>query len=247
MSSTRSRFAALLAATFAVLASPTLGAQPALAHGGGTPIPDAAFYRTEVTTVTPQPASVTVRADPAGDYLELTNTGATPVIVLGYLAEPYLRVTAGGVEENAISPSAYINKSLFADTMPTGGQAADVAPAWHQIATVGKTQWHDHRIHWMGQTPPPAVGADPAHAHPVGTWVVHATADGKPFDIHGTLRWIGKPGSGLSIQTWQIVAANIAALGAGLIVFRYTSRRKRKQPPTEPAESTWLVSTDTPR
>ena len=45
----------------------------------------------------------------------------------------------------------------------------------------------------------------------------------------------------------QIVAANILVLGAGLVMFRYAPRRKRKQPPTEPADSTWLVSTDAPR
>jgi hypothetical protein len=73
------------------------------------------------------------------------------------------------------------------------------------------------------------VGADPSHPHPVGTWVVHATADGQPFDIHGTLRWIGKPGSGLSIKPWHIVVADVILLGAGLAVFRFrrTARRKR--------------------
>ncbi|OLB80440.1 MAG: hypothetical protein AUI14_06800 [Actinobacteria bacterium 13_2_20CM_2_71_6] len=237
-----------MATLCAVVAALAAGPAPAWAHGGGTPIPDAAFYRTDITEVAHQPAGVSVRVDPAGEFLELTNAGTATVIVYGYLGEPYLRVTATGVEENQVSPSTYLNRSLFADSVPTGGQAADVAPAWHQTASVGRTQWHDHRIHWMGQARPPAVNADPTRPHQVGTWVVHAAADGVAFDIHGTLRWIGKPGSKLPIATWELVVANTLILTIAIVVFWRRSKRRRKatpadQPDAKPAAQ-WLVSTD---
>jgi hypothetical protein len=164
-------------------------------------------------------------------------TGPGTVIVHGYLGEPYLRLTATGVDENSLSPSTYLNRSLFADSVPTGAPAADVAPAWHRIGSTGRALWHDHRIHWMGRSQPPAVAADPRHAHEVGTWVVHATADGVPFELHGTLRWIGKPGTGLSIAPWQLVVANTLLLCALFGAFWYASRRRRRRAArTEPAD-----------
>jgi hypothetical protein len=186
----------VLAASIVVLLAPT----PAGAHSGAQPIPDAAYYRTGLSDVVPTPAGVSVRVDPAGDWIELANAGPAQVIVLGYTREPYLRVTAAMVEENQLSPTAYINQSLFADALPSGQDGGTVAPAWKQIGAGGSVRWHDHRIHWMGQARPPTVVADPRHPHPVGTWTVHATAAGTPFEIHGDLRWIGKPDSASGAQ-----------------------------------------------
>jgi hypothetical protein len=157
----------------------------------------------------------------------VTNHGPATVVVLGYLGEPYLRLGLGGVDENEVSPSTYLNRSLFADSVPSGDQAANVAPVWHRNGTGATAQWHDHRIHWMGQARPAVVDKDPAHPHEIGTWVVHATADGFPFDIHGTLRWIGKPGSNLPITSLEIAVANTLVLGGGVAVFWYLSRRRR--------------------
>jgi hypothetical protein len=102
--------------------------------------------------------------------------GPTTVVVLGYTGEPYLRITSTSVEENQLSPTVYINRSLFADAVPTSQTAGSVAPAWARTANTGTVRWHDHRIHWMGQARPPAVVADPRHAHQIGSWTVHATA-----------------------------------------------------------------------
>jgi hypothetical protein len=56
---------------------------------------------------------------------------------------------------------------------------------------------------------------------------VHATANGSPFDIHGTLRWIGKPSSNLPFAAWQIAVGNTVVLGGGVVVFWCLSRRRR--------------------
>jgi hypothetical protein len=149
-----------VAALSAVVASLTLGSGPAFAHGGTT-IPDAAYYCTELTAVTPQPAGVSARVDPGGEWVEVTNRGPAVVVVLGYLGEPYLRLGSGGVDENQVSPSTYLNRSLFADSVPSGDQAAGVAPVWRSTGSGASVQWHDHRIHWMGQARPPMVDKDP--------------------------------------------------------------------------------------
>jgi hypothetical protein len=135
-------------------------------HGSGQTIPDLAYYRSELSAVVPAPPGATARVDPAGEWLELATTGPAEVVVLGYTREPYLRIKAGVVEENQLSQTTYLNRSLFADSVPTGQDSGGLAPAWKQIGSTGVVRWHDHRIHWMGQERPPAVRADPRHPHP---------------------------------------------------------------------------------
>ncbi|MEU2616339.1 hypothetical protein ABZ570_32980 [Micromonospora sp. NPDC007271] len=221
----------MLGAVLIVAAGP---AAPAAAHGGGQPIPDAAYYRADLDAVTPPPPGVRVRVDPGGEWIEITNSGPAEVVVLGYSREPYLRITATTVQENQLSQTTYLNRSLFADTLPAGQDPAALAPAWQTIGSRGTARWHDHRIHWMGQARPPAVKADPGHPHPVGGWTVHATAGGQPFTISGQLRWLGKPGEGgAQIPQWLLLALEAVGIvvlaGVGLMTRR--RRRDRQVPP----------------
>jgi hypothetical protein len=172
----------------------------------------------------------------------VTNAGPSEVVILGYAKEPYLRVTAAGVQENELSSSAVLNRALFAD-LPTSTEGNTAPPVWKPIATKSTARWHDHRIHWMGQSRPPAVAADPTRPHPVGTWTVHATADGTPFEITGTLRWLGKPADGLSwfqIATWVVLglmAVAVTVLTGALV-------RARRRPLAAPVASRAQVDAD---
>jgi hypothetical protein len=204
------------------------------AHAGTPSIPDAAYYRTDLSAVTPAPGGVSARVDPGGEWVEVTNAGTATVIVLGYGGEPYLRVTVGEVAENRLSESTYLNRSLFADSVPTGSPGADVPPVWQPTGAAGTVRWHDHRIHWMGQARPPAVAADPRHAHLVGDWVVHATAGGVPFEIRGTLRWIGKPASAdprRPIPEWLLATLEAVGLAVALAVGLVLARRRGARSP----------------
>ncbi|WP_157739947.1 hypothetical protein [Micromonospora narathiwatensis] len=221
------RAVAVLGAVIAVAAAPAV---PAAGHGGRQPIPDAAYYRADLAAVTPQPAGVGVRVDPGGEWIEITNAGPAEVIVLGYSREPYLRITATTVQENQLSQTTYLNRSMFADTLPAGQDPTALAPAWRTVGAKGTARWHDHRIHWMGQARPAAVEADPRHPHPVGDWTVHATAGGQPFTITGRLRWLGKPDAdGDRIPQWLLLSLEAAGivvlLGVGLL-----TRRRRRDP-----------------
>ncbi|GAA1824288.1 hypothetical protein HC028_24710 [Planosporangium flavigriseum] len=218
----------------AVLAAILLGSAPAGAHAPGPQLPDASYYRTELAGgVTPAMAGVTARVDPGGEWVELANSGPATVLVLGYTGEPYLRLTATGAEENQLSQTTYLNRALFADSVPTAGAGgSSVAPAWKQLGGTGIARWHDHRIHWMGRDRPPAVAADPTHPHLVGDWTVHATADGTPFEVHGVLRWLGKPadaGRATPAQAWLLTLLAGMTVVVGVLIVALI--RARRRPP----------------
>ena len=223
----------LAVAVAAATVAPAVLPGAAHAHAGAQAVPDGAYYRTELSGLVPAPDSVTARVDPGGDWVEVTNTGTATVIVLGYGGEPYLRVTATEVAENRLSESTYLNRSLFADSVPTGSPGAGVPPVWQPTGTIGSARWHDHRIHWMGQARPPAVAADPRHPHAVGDWVVHATVGGVPFEVRGTLRWIGKPASAdprRPIPEWLLATLEAVALALVVAVGLGLARRRRLRP-----------------
>jgi hypothetical protein len=239
----RARRARGCAAAVLSCAAVLLPADAAAARGLAQQVSDAAFYRTELSAVEPTPAGVTVRVDPGGEWIEMTATGPSEIIVLGYTGEPFLRIAAGVVEENQLSPTTFLNRRQFADSIPTGQGNAAAVPIWTQIASTGTARWYDHRIHWMGQGRPPPVNADPRHPHPVGTWAVDATAAGFPFEIRGTLRWLGKPASADGVQwipgwAWLVEAltVTIGGLCLALIAKRWrpevgqTTVRERPAP-----------------
>jgi hypothetical protein len=202
------------------------------AHPPAQQLPDASYYQARIIDPASVPAGVTARVDPGGEWLELSNSTAEPVIVQGYSGEPYLRITAGTAEENLLSQTTYLNRSLFADTVPAARGGTEMAPSWQRIAAAGTARWHDHRIHWMGRVRPPAVAADPGHPHQVGTWVIHATAGRTPFDIHGSLTWTGLPADSQPspVTAWAMtVVAGLVVAAAAVVVVVIRGRRPQSR------------------
>ena len=101
---------ALLLALFAVV----LVAPPAGAHSLGRLEPG--NYRTRVLAVRPPVPGLSVEVVDAGTRLRLVNTGPTDVVVLGYQAEPWLRVGPRGVFENSRSPAVAMAGPRRADS-----------------------------------------------------------------------------------------------------------------------------------
>jgi hypothetical protein len=197
------------------VAGAALWPSPALAHMSTVPVPDLVYYQTFLTSVHPQPPDVVVSVTPDGESVEVRNGGAAEVVIFGYGGEPYLRIARAGVWRNALSPTTYLNDSLFGDNPALGG--GSVAPSWARIASGNTVRWHDHRIHWMGTGRPPAVDADPAHPHLIGSWVIHAAAGTTRFEITGTLRWLGKPAQVLGLPTGVVVTLVSVAVGGLLL------------------------------
>ena len=204
-----------VAATGLVVAIPA----PATAHTVSGPRPT--NYRTTLRSVTPQVPGVQVRVVDLGNKLELTNRTATDLIVLGYDGEPYLRIGPRGVYENLRSAATYLNRTR-AGTPPVPDIArtasAATAPRWDRVSSGHTATWHDHRIHWMGTSPPPAAQLDPGAFHRINArWVVPLRYNDRPVVITGRLDWVPGP----SGWPWLPV---IAALGAIGFVAAYRKR-----------------------
>jgi hypothetical protein len=205
--------AAVSVATAAVALWPA----PAQAHLGSTPLPDSSYYQTTLAGVRPQPPGVTASVTANGEWAELRNDGTADVIVFGYGGEPYLRITRTGVWRNAVSPTAYLNESLFVDNSALVNTRGTVAPSWTKVGAGDSIRWHDHRIHWMGPGRPPPVDADPRRPQLIGDWVIHATAGARPFTINGSLRWIGKPAQVLGLPTGMAITL-VSIAGGGVLL-----------------------------
>lgn len=174
------------------LAGPLVGLLVALLVGAAAlPAYAATFssYRTKVTDLTPTTPGLTATSLENGEAITLSNTSATPVIVEGYQGEPYLKVTAAGVWQNDLSPAVYLNKEQTIGAIPNDANATQ-APRWTKVSDGHRAQWHDHRIHWMGATEPPAVAADPGKPHLVATWHIPLRVGATTGEITGTLRYL---------------------------------------------------------
>ena len=203
--------AATLAAAIVVLV--LAAARPASAHAvdGAQPT----NYRTDITSITPPSPGFDVRVLEFGGRLELTNRSARELIVLGYEGEPFLRLDARGVFENRRAPSTYLSASRDARTPVPGAARADAEPVWVRVSASQTARWHDHRAHWMGDAPPPAVTAEPTREHVIlPRWTVPVMVDGSQAEIAGRLRWIP------SGHSWPWIAIAVvlgtAVVGAAL-------------------------------
>jgi hypothetical protein len=192
-----------------------LVAAPASAHTISGPRPT--NFRTRITSVSPDIPGVTVRVVDLGSRLELTNDTDVDVIVRAPEGEPYLRIGPDGVFENLLSPATYLNRTRSGDTA-VPPEAANARPGdppkWHKVSSGHTYRWHDHRAHWMGGQPPPAVRAAPDKFFRVGEWHVSLDHGATRIAVAGTLDWVPGP-SGI---VWLPLVVALFAIGvlAGL-------------------------------
>lgn len=87
-------------------------------------------------------------ADARGRFFQLTNTRSTPVVVYGYVQDPYLRVGPGGVFGQAAAPiwwwlltsSHWRSWPRWASAgVATAGRTPILAPCQAPLAAVGGT------------------------------------------------------------------------------------------------------------
>jgi hypothetical protein len=182
------RVAVVLLGAVALL---TVLASPALAHGRGS---DATNFRSEILDA-PAIEGVAWRIYGGDELLGLTNDSAEEVLVLGYRDEPYLRVGPEGVFENMRSPATYLNRERYLVEAPPEADP-EAEPQWEQVSDGNSYAWHDHRIHWMSPTLPPAV-TDPGQETLIQEWavdfVVGSAQSSGPAQVSGELRWVPGP------------------------------------------------------
>ncbi|MGY1665709.1 hypothetical protein [Geodermatophilus sp. SYSU D00696] len=207
--------ARLLVVVLGVLAALAL-AGPAAAHVGGEAA--GSDFDGRVTAVEPAVPGVSVRVLDFGDALELVNTTAAVVTVPGYSDEPYLRIGPDGVWRNAHSPATYINLDRFGRVTLPADADPQAEPEWVQVSTEPQYTWHDHRTHWMSEEQlPPAVAADPAHAHTVFDWTVPMRHGDTAVTVRGELTWEPPPSP---LLVWSLYAGLFAAVAAAGLVGR---------------------------
>lgn len=207
------------AALLTLLAVSLMASGPLPAYAGGF-----STYVTKVTGIQPSVPGVRITAPSNGEDINVSNTGATPLIVEGYQHDQYLKITAHGVWQNKLSPAVYLNKEQTIGNVPDDANATK-PPEWVKISDGHHAQWHDHRIHWMGVANPPVVQQDPKHAHLITTWKIPVVSGATRGDIVGTLTY--QPGSHLgSYLTYGAIGlAVVVILGLQVVILR-----RRRQP-----------------
>lgn len=173
-------------ATFASLLVLT---SPAAAHGRGS---DATNFDSRLLN-TPDLDAVSWGVQGSDEYLSVTNTSGSELVVLGYEGEPYLRVGPEGVWRNRNSPATYLNEDRYAQTTVPSHADPEAEPDWERISDGSDHYWHDHRIHWMAPVVPPQVRDNPTDAQVVQDWTVPFVVEGEQYEVAGELWWVPAP------------------------------------------------------
>ncbi len=230
LNTSRRRLLAVVAAVFAVVA---IGAPSALAeqttpvHETGNPINDQGssyHYRTYIRSITPHVHGLSVEVLEFADRLLLRNNTGKVVTIYGYEGEPYARVQPGGtVEQNVDSPAYYLNTNFYGIATVPSSASASAAPRWETTDRAGQFEWHDHRIHWMSPTTPPAVKNTGVKTK-IFDWTVPISVGAQRGAIRGELFWV--PDSSSAPVGAYVALAVIILASLGLVFYVRTRRRR---------------------
>ena len=86
-------------------------------------------------------------------------------------------------------------------------------PEWHRTGSGTVVSWHDHRVHWMGAAPPPAVHDSPGRTHFISSWLVTLRYRGHDIAVHGDLRWVPGPSAAPRLFLAFLAAVIVGGLG----------------------------------
>jgi hypothetical protein len=220
------RRALALAAAAALIAAPAAGA-----HQGNP------NYRSIVDTVTPAVRGLKLQVLNYDDRFELTNRTGQTVTVQGYNGEPYARVLADGtVELNQRSPAYYLNNDRNANAKVPASADPKAPPEWKVTDRSASVQWHDHRMHWMGQGLPPQV-KDKSKRTKVYDYSIPIAIGSTPGAIKGTLFW--QPENGGAPVAMFVGLGVLAVLALGVVALARRRREGGEAKEAEGAAEAW--------
>jgi hypothetical protein len=203
-----------------------LAAPVALAHQGNP------HYRSTVTAVTPPTKGVTVSVLNFDDRLEMDNFSGRDIVIDDYKGKPDARVMADRtVEVNTNSEAYYLNDDRYANAKVPAGLGAQ--PKWKLVDRTGRSQWHDHRAHYMSPSVPKQVTDQNRRTH-VFDWKVPVTIGGRHGAIAGNLYWVPLPKGSLPLGLIWGTAALLILLSLAV----FFVRRRRTGTPQEGGKST---------
>lgn len=182
--------------TLAAMLFALLGAGTATAHlAGGA----SATNARSVVTDRPAVAGVDVTVGLGGQFIRLRNQGSSPIVVLGYRAEPFLRVTRDQVQVNPRSTTAR-QSGLFRAGQVERRSAAAGGP-WVHLSNENSVTWTDARVD--------------ARALPAGvsrSWTIPMVVDGQRVTVTGTRAGLSAPPAWPWLAALGLVAVGVAAL-----------------------------------
>jgi hypothetical protein len=219
------KVALLVAAWLALLATPA-----AWAHKGNP------NYESSLRSATPHVEGLEVQILNRDDRLELRNETGKTVVIEGYNGEPYARLLPDGtVEVNEHSPATYLNKERSGEVDLPPEADENLPPVWDEVSGTGTFEWHDHRIHWMGENKPDQVTNEDERTK-IFDWKVPLKVGNQPVELAGTLFWTPRPG-GDGPPLGAILALVAVVVGGGLLVV--VVRRRRGRPGAPKGGEAW--------
>jgi len=177
-------------------------------------------YRSRIVAVKPHEAGLELKVLYGDDQIWLDNKTGKTIVIRGYGGEPYLRFGHNGIYVNGNSPAVYLNQDRYARSTVPKSARPTAQPKWQKLAGGELWAWHDHRIHYMSQTPPRLIQDEPRKPHHVFNWKVPATANGKPFLITGSLDYKPPPKNSFPVGLAIVLATLIAVGMVGLFALR---------------------------
>ena len=185
-----------------------------------------ARYSSVVTSVTPPVKGLKLTVLGSDNFMSLQNSSGSAITVTGYDGEPMGRILPdGSVQVNLKSPSYWLDQERMG-TAPVPARAnAKAAPQWKTVDKTGVLIWHDHRMHWMGASPPPIV-KDSGKRTRIFNYSVPITVGSTPGRVTGTLWWVGDGGGA---PGWAIPALVILVIAGGLLVLLVRRRRAAEE------------------
>ena len=169
-------------------------------------------YRSEVVSVDPPLETISVQVIGGDSFVELEVAPGSDAVVIGYQGEDYLWFRPdGAVLENRNAPTTYTNQDRYGGGEIPPAATAVAEPAWEEVATGHRYAWHDHRAHWMQQSPPLGLGP--------GDQILEANiplvVDGREVDVAVISTWVASP-SVVPLVVGVVLGA-LAAVGLWLL------------------------------